>query len=245
MPLYKLSYDYQAMDPLPEYVQHLESLVVQGEKRKYYRFRPAPFYGGIATADCVGCPLNCVFCWSSYPRTHPRKAGEWYTPQQVFDTLTGIARKKGFSQLRVSGNEPTVGRVHLMRLLEKVKSTQFQFILETSGILIDREYAEFFSHIKNLHVRVSLKGTCEEEFTALTGGTPEEFRSQLRALQLLVDHGVSCHPAVMVSFSSPEGLNELKERLSSISPQFYVEEEQVIVYPLVRTQLQKAGLLMP
>ncbi|MBU7032201.1 MAG: radical SAM protein [Theionarchaea archaeon] len=232
------------MDSLKNYLQNLESLVVQGEKRKYYRFRPAPFYGGIATADCVGCPLNCVFCWSSYPRTHPQTTGKWYTPQQVFDSLTDIAQKKGFSQVRVSGNEPTVGRVHLMQLLEKVKSSPFQFILETSGILLDREYVEFFSHIKNLHVRVSLKGTCEKEFAALTGGTPEGFRSQLRALQLLVEHEVSCHPAVMVSFSSNEGLRELKERLSSISPRLYLEEEQVILYPQVKSQLQKAGFMI-
>jgi uncharacterized Fe-S cluster-containing radical SAM superfamily protein len=26
--------------------------------RKYYRFRPAKFYGGISTADCVGCCLS-------------------------------------------------------------------------------------------------------------------------------------------------------------------------------------------
>jgi uncharacterized Fe-S cluster-containing radical SAM superfamily protein len=32
--------------------------------RKYYRFRPFRFNGGITTADCVGCCLRCGFCWS-------------------------------------------------------------------------------------------------------------------------------------------------------------------------------------
>jgi uncharacterized Fe-S cluster-containing radical SAM superfamily protein len=143
----------------------------------------------------------------------------------------------------VSGNEPTLGKTHLMQLLEIVKPTQFQFILETSGILLDEEYVQFFSHIPNLHVRVSLKGTCEEEFAALTGGTPQEFRLQLRALQLLEEHNVSCHAAVMTSFSSQEKLRDLTERLSYISSRLYVEEEQVHLYPRVKTQLQKAGLL--
>ncbi len=31
----------------------IESIVCQGSRRKYYRFRPAGFYGGIATADYV------------------------------------------------------------------------------------------------------------------------------------------------------------------------------------------------
>ncbi len=240
--LYKLSDTSGIMDPVRDRTRHLESLVVRDEQRKYYRFRPAPFYGGIATADCVGCPLNCVFCWSSYPRTHPEKAGKWYTPQQVFHTLVDIARKKGFSQLRISGNEPTVGRTHLMQLLEQADTTEFQFILETSGVLIDEEYAEFFSHIDNLHVRVSLKGTCEEEFAALTGSSAREFRYQLRALQLLTDHNVSCHAAVMASFSPPDHLQELVDRISYIAPHIYVEAEQVILYPRVRAQLQKAGI---
>lgn len=36
-----------------------------GVYRKYYRFRPARWYGGIVTADAVGCGLICKFCWTS------------------------------------------------------------------------------------------------------------------------------------------------------------------------------------
>jgi len=32
----------------------VESIVTQGEKRLYYRFRPAPYYGEIAAANAVG-----------------------------------------------------------------------------------------------------------------------------------------------------------------------------------------------
>ena len=40
------------IDPV-ELAERMRQMVSSGEKRKYYRFRPAPFYGGIATADCV------------------------------------------------------------------------------------------------------------------------------------------------------------------------------------------------
>jgi uncharacterized Fe-S cluster-containing radical SAM superfamily protein len=225
-----------------EQVHQVESVVVDCDKRKYYRFRPAPFYGGIATADCVGCLLQCVFCWSGYPRDHPAEAGKWYTPQQVFHQLDKIARKKGFNQVRVSGNEPTLGQLHLLHLLEEVEKSSYQFILETSGILIDDSYAALLSEFQNLHVRVSLKGTCEKEFAVLAG-FPEGFKLQLRALKALVDHNVSCHPAAMVSFSPPENVRELEERLALISPRLSLEEEHVMLYPLVKKRLQKAGLL--
>jgi uncharacterized Fe-S cluster-containing radical SAM superfamily protein len=228
---------------LVEWAHQLEKIVADGDKKKYYRFRPAPFYGGIATADCVGCPLTCVFCWSGFPRDHPDKAGGWYTSQQVLDQLEKIARKKGYSQLRVSGNEPTLGQDHVLNLLEKVDKTPYQFILETSGVLIDDTYAELLSRFHNLHVRISLKGTCEEEFHMLTNSPPEGFKLQLLALKALVDHNISCHPAAMVSFSPPENIQELKERLAFISPRFYLEEEHVQLYPLVKERLRKAGLL--
>ena len=47
-------------DPVA-HAAEVEKLVVRGSKRKYYRFRGARFYGGIATADCVGCCLKCAF----------------------------------------------------------------------------------------------------------------------------------------------------------------------------------------
>lgn len=230
------------MDSIENRVNFLEKTVTAGDKKKYYRFRSASFYGGIATADCVGCPLKCVFCWSQYPRTHPEKAGKWYTSDQVGEKLTHIASRKGYSQVRVSGNEPTVGREHMLNLLQKVTPT-YQFILETSGVLIDNKYAEQLSSFENLHVRVSLKGTCEQEFSQLTGASPDGFKTQLYALKALVDHNVSCHPAVMVSFSSFQRIKELEERLSYISSDFYLEKEEVILYSNVKKRLLKANLL--
>lgn len=240
--LYKRSRPYSSMS-LAEKALRIKKIVTDGDKKKYYRFRPAPYYGGIATADCVGCPLTCVFCWSGFPRDHPEKAGKWYTPQQVFNKLDKIASRKGYSQMRVSGNEPTVGKEHLLQLLEIVDKTSYQFILETSGVLIDDAYAESLSQFNNVHVRVCLKGATEKEFHMLTGAPPEGFCAQLYALKSLIKYNVSCHPAVMVSFSDPVNITQLKERLTLISPQFYIEEEHVILYPLVKKRLQKVGLL--
>jgi uncharacterized Fe-S cluster-containing radical SAM superfamily protein len=33
-------------------------VICKGNKRKYYRFRAGRFYGGIATADCMGCNMD-------------------------------------------------------------------------------------------------------------------------------------------------------------------------------------------
>jgi uncharacterized Fe-S cluster-containing radical SAM superfamily protein len=230
-------------DPV-EMALHAGEIVCKGDLRKYYRFRPSRFYGEIATADCVGCCLRCVFCWSWREVARPEEYGRFYTPEGVAGKLVSIAKKKKLRQLRISGNEPTICREHLVRVLGLIPQEHL-FILETNGILIgnDLTYAEELSRFPNLHVRVSLKGANEEEFSRLTGAIPEGFRLQLRALENLIKCGVSCHPACMVSFSPPENVIELRGRLKKISPGFEdFEVEELILYPSVEERLKKSKI---
>ena len=234
------------IDPIA-LAERLQEVIGSGEKRKYYRFRPAPYYGGIATADCVGCCLRCLFCWSWHIIVQPEKKGRFYSPEEVVRDLTSIARRKGFERIRISGNEPTLHRSHLLKVLELIPR-ELHFILETNGILLghDPSYTKDLSRFPNLYVRVSLKGVCPEDFTRLTGAKPESFDLQLKALENLVEAGVNCFPAVMVNFSSLERIKKLKERLKEIRPDFAdFEEEDLILYPFVEENLRKAGITHP
>jgi len=239
----KMHHTSLLIDPIHWAKEVLEA-VGSGEKRKYYRFRPAPYYGGIATADCVGCCLRCLFCWSWHVVVQPEKVGRFYSPEEVVRNLLSIARKKGFERIRISGNEPTLHRSHLLRVLELIPR-EIHFILETNGILIghDPSYAKDLSRFPNLYVRVSLKGSSPEDFTRLTGAKPEGFDLQLNALENLVEMGVDCFPAVMANFSSLEDIKKLKVRLKDIRTDFAdFEEEDLILYPFVQDNLQKAGI---
>ena len=236
-------------DPL-KLTEAVRKIVVRSigevELRKYYRFRGGRWYGGIATADSVGCNLRCRFCWSWRPRDNMSKYGRFYTPKEVYMRLISIASKRGYRQLRVSGGEPTIGRKHLLQLLELLEETNYLFILETNGILLgaQRDYAKELSKFKNIHVRVSLKGCTPEEFAKLTGAKPEAFNLQLNALKNLIDYGVSTHPAVMLSFSSKESLEMLIEKLREIDNELVeeLEPEYVFLYPHVIELLKRHGL---
>ena len=231
------------LDPIA-LAESLQQVIGSGEKRKYYRFRPAPYYGGIATADCVGCCLRCLFCWSWHVIVQPEKVGRFYSPEEVVRNLLSIARKKGFRRIRISGNEPTLHRSHLLKVLRLIPK-EIHFVLETNGILIgeDASYAEDLSGLDNLYVRVSLKGASPQDFTRLTGAKPEGFELQLRSLEHLVGEGVDCFPAVMANFSSPEEIKRLRQRLEAIRPDFgNFEEEELILYPFVQENLQKGGI---
>ena len=60
-----------------------EKIVTKGKMKKYYRFRATRFYGGISTADTVGCNLRCKFCWSGNSVWNAINAGNFYSPENV------------------------------------------------------------------------------------------------------------------------------------------------------------------
>jgi uncharacterized Fe-S cluster-containing radical SAM superfamily protein len=225
-------------DPI-ELAERTRKIVERNGERKYYRFRAAQFYGGIATADCVGCNLRCLFCWAWNVVHDPEHYGKFYTPDTVAERLLDIASKKGFVKARISGNEPTLCKEHLFSVLEK---TKIPFILETNGILIgyDKGFAAELSQFKNVHVRVSLKGSSESEFTLLTGAKPDAYKYQIRALKNLFDSNVSFHPAIMTFEKSPFILERLAEIDESLLKS--LEYESLIPYPKVVARLRAVGI---
>jgi uncharacterized Fe-S cluster-containing radical SAM superfamily protein len=230
-------------DPLQK-AEEIRAVVCRDDKRKYYRFRPARFYGGIATADCVGCCLRCLFCWSWDKVVKPDRFGTFYSPVDVAGRLVQIVRRKHYHRVRISGNEPTLGRDHLMQVIRLLPGT-ILFILETNGILIgaDSTYAHDLAQFDNVIVRVSLKGCSDREFSTLTGATARGFELQLQAVENLHRAGVRVQPAVMVSFSSPESMRDLQLRLGSIHRDLRDPEvEEVILYGNVAERLTHAHL---
>lgn len=225
--------------------RHTQERVCRGEARKYYRFRPARFYGGIGTADCLGCNLRCAFCWAWGQLHQAHRLGRFYAPREVASRLGDIAQKKGFSHVRLSGHEPTLSMAHLLKVLAGLPP-ELAFILETNGILLGAEphWVKELAAFPQVFARVSLKGCTPEEFTLLTGAAPEGFALQLKALEQLLTAGVECHPAVMVSFSPPEPRDRLRRQLASIHPAFAdFEVEELILYPAVVERLRRRGLL--
>ena len=224
--------------------EEIAAVVCRGDMRRYHRFRPARFYGGIATADCVGCCLRCLFCWSWNQVVCPGDYGQYYSPGDVVERLMSIVQRKKFRQVRISGNEPTLARQHLIKVLKLVPK-DILFILETNGILIgnDKTYAEDLAGFQNLHVRVSLKGCTHDEFATLTGADAKGFDLQIQSLENLHSAGVSVHPAVMVSFSSKGSIELLCSRLGTIHRAFRnVETEDLVLYGDVKERLRKAHL---
>ncbi|MDC0989107.1 radical SAM protein [Rhodospirillales bacterium] len=224
-----------------------EAVVVDGARRKYVQLgRPLRFYGGTTSATEVGCNLRCKFCFSDKPVWKPQKTGKFYTPQQVFDGLAKSARKHGHKIISASASEGTIGREHLMQLLDLVEESEFVYVLETNGMILGNnpEYAQALAKYKKLHVRVSIKGDNPELYHELTGANPDSYELPYKAIANLIDAGVSCNACLMSSFSDEEGINRVKRKLIDVHPGILksLEIERITMFPKVTERLSKKGL---
>jgi len=194
----------------------------------------------------VGCNLRCKFCFSDKPVFRPQSTGKFYTPQEVFNALSKSARKYGHKLISASASEGTLGREHLFELLRLVDQSEFVYILETNGMTLgnDASFAQQLAAFKNLHVRVSIKGTSQQEYHQLTDALPESYELPFKALKHLIDAGVSCNACVMISFSDEAGIQAVEKKLFETHPGLLksLEKEHITPFPKVAKRLSKNGL---
>ncbi|NIR87988.1 4Fe-4S cluster-binding domain-containing protein, partial [Candidatus Bathyarchaeota archaeon] len=152
-----LAQGFRPFDPL-ELAKETEEIVTregpEGLERKYTDFYSVPVYRGIATGYAAGCCLRCIYCWSNWSRDFPEKFGRFCSPKEVAQRLFKAAEEgilysdywkraiPKINKLRLSGCEPTLGKEHLLSVLEYIEGSGYPFYLETNGILFgaDRDY---------------------------------------------------------------------------------------------------------
>ncbi|MCR4396487.1 MAG: radical SAM protein [Candidatus Saccharicenans sp.] len=235
-------------DPL-ERSRQVEKLVMDSGRRKYYRFRSGQFYGGIVTADAVGCSFLCAYCWNYSRNLDPAGAGTFFSPEEVVARVLSLARKHRLNQIRVSGAEPLLGPeslAHLVQILEglSARAPDCRFILETNGLMLgqEREFARSLSRFKNLRVRVCLKATDRDRFQLITGALRDYFFKPIAALLHLKQYGVKCWPALTADLFTREEIRGLQSMLvaQSLGPE--LELEELILYPFVEKNLKERGV---
>ncbi len=246
-----LTQGFKPFNPL-ELARETEKIVTrrgdEGLERKYTDFYSVPVYRGIATGYAVGCCLRCFYCWSDWSRDFPEKFGKFYSPKQVAQNLFRAA-KQGIvysnywrklipevKKLRLSGCEPTLGKEHLLSVLELMERLKYPFYLETNGILLgsDRDYVRRLAQFSNfIYVRVSIKAATPEGFTQRTGAMGEFYELPFKSLKYLLDEGIYARAAAMTdSRIMPKEEREiLIHKLDEIDPKAnYAQtlEEEVI-----------------
>jgi len=217
-----------------------EAVVMQDKLRKYYRFRASRHYGGIVTADAVGCPFLCAYCWNYGRNESPARFGKFCSAADVVERLTSIAHKKKIRLFRVSGAEPVLGTASFDHLLQVL--TAGRFIIETNGLILGArpDLAERLGGL-NVAVRISIKGWDGPSFERISGAHREFFRYPLIALKTLTGAGIDAWPAVMGDLFGTEGTRRLAALLEEMGICTHIETEYLERYPFVVSNLRQRG----
>ena len=231
---------FEPFDPIKR-AEKTENVVMQENRRKYYRFRASRHYGGIVTADAVGCPFLCAYCWNYVRNEDPAGFGEYFTPEDVVKNLSAIARRKKFRLYRISGAEPVLGTASFSHLLRVIPVGRF--IIETNGVVLGArpDLARQLAGL-NISVRISLKGWDGESFERISGARREFYRYPLVALRTLLDAGVDAWPAVMGDLFGSEGARCVAAQLEEMDIRTRIETEYLERYPNVISVMRRRGL---
>lgn len=227
-------------DPLQR-AKETEVVVMLGKERKYYRFRASSHYGGIVTADAVGCPFLCAYCWNYWRNEDPAGYGEYYAAGEVVEKLTSIARRKKIHLFRISGAEPVLGPASFDHLLQVIPAGRF--IIETNGLLLGvrPDLAVRLAGL-NVAVRISIKGWDGESFERISGAKREFFKYPLIALKTLRGAGVDAWPAVMGVLFGVKGTRCIAALMDEMGISTRIETENLERYPgVVATMRQRGG----
>jgi uncharacterized Fe-S cluster-containing radical SAM superfamily protein len=219
-------------DPI-ERSHEIEQIVMCGDKRMYYRFRFAKFYGGVATADTIGCNLLCCYCWNFSRNLNPGKSGVFYSPSQVSGKLLGLAERHSCDQFRISGAEPILGKESAQHLAEVIKHVDGHFIVETNGVMLgaDQSLIEILEPLPNIHVRLCIKAHHGLDFEKITGAKADGFACQLMAAESLKKARIEHSIAIMAPFVDPRKL-----------PCHVHEVEELISYKSTLKNLKQRGI---
>jgi uncharacterized Fe-S cluster-containing radical SAM superfamily protein len=225
-----------------------ESLVMKDDKRRYYRFRAAPYYGGIATADAVGCSFLCAYCWNYGRNLNPSHFGAFFSSENVASNLLSIAGKKGLHLYRITGSEPILGGAsfqHLLNVLQILfrEDPHSIFILETNGFILGLK-KEWVNNLKfqNIQIRISIKGANLGSFEKISGAKKKFFYHPFIALKELEDKGIKAWTAVMMDFFNDDEIQNLKNILKEYKIKSKLEFETLEDYPFVIENLKRRNI---
>ena len=231
-------------DPIKR-AREVEKIVMKGNSRLYYRFRPAPYYGGIVTADAIGCSFLCAYCWNYNRNLNPKQFGKFYSPEAVSSNLLRIADKKSFSLFRITGSEPILGEVSFKHLIEVIKEifkkkAWSKFVIETNGLILGYR-SDLIKYLKfpNLWVRIAIKGVDEKSFESITGAKKDFFRYPIRAVKELQKRHIRAWPAVMKDLFKDSEIENLKDILKKEGIKGDIELEKLERYPFVLDNMKK------
>lgn len=153
------------------------------------------------------CHLNCKGCWAAdYSRA------DNLSYEKLDDILTQ-SEALGIQNVAMSGGEPLMRKVDIIRLCDTHRKTTFGVF--TNGVLIDDAFADEIARVKNLNMYISIEGNRKEtDFRRGAGVYDKVIASmeRLRAREVAFAFSACYHAKNYETVASDAFLDDMRRR---------------------------------
>lgn len=153
------------------------------------------------------CNLNCIGCWAAGYNNHNNISYD-----KLDDILTQAGKLK-ISYCFLSGGEPLMRKVDLLKLCEKHRGISFSAF--TNGTLIDEEFADKMAEVGNFTVSLSIEGFREKtDYRRGAGVYDKVIKAMdiLRSRDIAFGFSVCYHSKNYEEIASDEFLDLMREK---------------------------------
>lgn len=134
------------------------------------------------------CNCACKHCWIA-PEYLEADSAPGEAPYETFTAIIDQAIPLGLKAIKFTGGEPLLSP-HARPLMSYARERDLAITLETNGILVNEERADFFQEVKISHVAISLDGPDKETHEALRG-VRGAFDKASHAIRLCCERGLN------------------------------------------------------
>lgn len=172
------------------------------------------------------CNLACKHCWISPEFKKNPKGGKFVKPEYIRSAIKQ-AKPLGLNSVKLTGGEPLL-HPQFKEILSIIREENLSSPIETNGVLIDEEMAEFLSANKRKpFVSISIDGSKAKTHEDLRG-VKGCFKKSVNAVKYLVRKGI--RPQIICSLhegniSEIDEVVEMAEGLGCESVKFNLIQE--------------------
>jgi MoaA/NifB/PqqE/SkfB family radical SAM enzyme len=156
------------------------------------------------------CNLRCGFCYTDSPRHTLARTPD--LPDEAWLSLAEQAVELGVVETVLTGGEPLLRRELVLHLVDRLSAAGVSLILNTNGWFVDSEVAARLAGPGALQVYVSIDGATPQLHDA-GRGVPGSWRRALRAVHVLLEHGVNVGVVHVLTPRNQDTLGDFLEQM--------------------------------
>lgn len=215
-------------------------------------------YSKVFTIQVAGCDFDCNYCYvpKQINVANPN-LGKFFSAKEIIGHFLSAKErsKEPMKVVRISGGNPTIIPEIIIDVYNEIKNQDLGVYLWVDSNLSTIKYLENLEgnlknilNQKNVGVVGCFKGTCEEDFTLLTGAKAEYYKNQFETARWFLDQGTDFYvylPALVYENDIKRKLKGFIERLRELGKNLPLRTEvlEILDYPGAKLNFERAEKL--